>query len=79
LLIAKALNIVQQLEDPQTGLKSVYLITKNERGRDNPPMLLGQTLDRAADEASGEIFDQTETTVQTMLTASIYTRPSGTS
>ena len=67
LLIAKSLNIVQQIEDPKTGLKGVYLLTKNERGRDNPPMLLGQTLDRAADEASGEIFDQTETTVQTLL------------
>jgi hypothetical protein len=66
-LIAKALNIVQRWEDPQTGVASVYLITKNERLRDNPPMLLGQTLDSAADEATGEIFDQTEATVQTLL------------
>jgi hypothetical protein len=60
LLIAKAMNAAQQLEDPETGISSIYLLTKNERGRDNPPILLGTTIGRAAEEATGEIMDQLE-------------------
>ena len=67
LLIAKALNAVQQLQDPATGITSIYLLTKNERGRDNPPILLGATLERAAEEATGEIMDQLETLTEAAL------------
>jgi hypothetical protein len=67
LLIAKAMNAVRQLEDPATGLSSMYLLTKNERGRENSPILLGPTLARAADEATGEVMDQLESLTQSSL------------
>jgi hypothetical protein len=61
------MSAVQLLEDPDTGISSMYLITKNERGRDNPPMLLGATTERAAEEATGEIMDQLETLTQVAM------------
>ncbi len=67
LLIAKSLNILEKMEDPQTGAEGIYLKTKNEWGLENVPILLGQTLEQAAEELSGEIFDETEATIQTLL------------
>jgi len=42
LLIAKALGVVQALEDPDTGLTSLYLLLKDEHGFDRDPVRLGK-------------------------------------
>lgn len=55
------------MEDPQTGTEGIYLKTKNEFGLDNVPIFLGPTLEQAAEEVSGEVFDETETTIQNLL------------
>src|SRR5262249_55910622 len=42
LLIAKGMGAVQALEDPETGVTSLYLLMKDERGLDADPMKLGK-------------------------------------
>src|SRR5262249_5491603 len=42
LLIAKGMDAIQSLEDPETGLSSLYLLTKDNRGFDREPVRLGK-------------------------------------
>ena len=42
LLLAKAMNAVQALEDPDTGVTSLYLITTDDRGLSRDPLNLGK-------------------------------------
>ncbi|MFA7345903.1 MAG: tubulin-like doman-containing protein [Terrimicrobiaceae bacterium] len=43
LLLGRALRVIQELEDPDTGAKGVYLLSKDERGRENTPAHLGES------------------------------------
>jgi hypothetical protein len=67
LLLAKAMEVVQLLEDPDTGLKSLYLLTKNEKGRDNAPILLGRSMHDALQQSSLETYDALIAAVEPLL------------
>jgi hypothetical protein len=67
LLLANALGIVQTLEDPSTGISGVYLITRDESGRDDPPKKLGKDLADAADRVDPLAFDLLEYTIGRQL------------
>lgn len=58
ILIARAMGLVRELEDPETELKSIYLVTKNENGRPNPPEKLGDTLTDILKNAGQSLVDQ---------------------
>lgn len=45
LLLGRAMKIIQVSEDPKTGKTDVCLVTKDERGRDNDPVPLGESDD----------------------------------
>ena len=63
LLLARAMKLIGELEDPDTGNKGLYLLTKDERGRDNDPVLLG-----ASDE---EIVEKRDVALANRLLSSI--------
>jgi len=67
LLLAKAMDVVQLLEDPDTGLKNLYLLTKNEKGRENAPILLGKSMDNALQQSSLETYDALIASVDPLL------------
>jgi hypothetical protein len=71
LLIAQVLGSVKQLEDPQTGVSSIYLLTVDSSGRDNPPRLLGKDFATAADSVDALAFDDLDHSIDTAL-ASTY-------
>jgi hypothetical protein len=63
LLIAKSMNAIQTLEDPDTGLASLYLLTKDERGFDREPMRLGKDFGEAWANPNAEADDALSMTV----------------
>ena len=67
LLLAQAMGLVRPLEDPDTGENAMYLITKNEKGKPQPPVPLGRTLVDAVDEADLTRLDALEVTVRNLL------------
>src|ERR1700681_570827 len=67
LLLASALDIVQQLKDPETGAAGVYLRTKDKSGRDIEPVRLGDSLTGAVERVSAMSFDAMETQIQGLL------------
>jgi hypothetical protein len=66
-LIANAIGLVRILEDPTTGAKGAYLITKDAEGRDNTPVRLGKDLSEASDSVDPVAFDSLETNVKAQL------------
>jgi hypothetical protein len=74
LLLARSLGNVQQLEDPQTGVSAVYLLTKDSSGRDNPPRLLGKDFEEAADSVDALAFDELEHSIDTALASKYLLR-----
>ena len=65
--IAQAMGLIRELEDPETELKSIYLVTKNERGRPNPPEKLGESLDDVLKNAGQSLMDQLQDVVNQLL------------
>jgi hypothetical protein len=63
LLLAKSMNAVQTLEDPDTGVSSLYLLTKDERGFDREPMRLGKDFGEAWANPNAEADDALSMTV----------------
>ena len=45
LLLGRAMGVVTRYEDPQSGLASTYLVTKDHSGFDNEPVRLGDSLE----------------------------------
>ena len=67
LMMARAASLVQKLEDPDTGLMNVYLVTKNAKGRDNDPELLGRDFQSVLDDASLQTYDAVTSAVNQLL------------
>jgi hypothetical protein len=63
LMIAKAMNAVQTLEDPDTGVASLYLLAKDDRGFDLTPMRLGKNFGDAWSNPNAEAYDALSMTV----------------
>ncbi len=57
LLIAKAMGLVQVLEDPETGVAGLYLLLKDERGLSREPIFLGKDFADASSNPSPEASD----------------------
>jgi hypothetical protein len=67
MLVGRAVKVVQLLEDPQTGLSALYLLSRDAQGQENPPVLLGKTLREAADDLDAKNLDLLESSLQFML------------
>jgi Tubulin like len=67
LLVAHAMNLIRALEDPDTGESGVYLITKNDKGKAQPPTLLGRTLLDAVEAADLSRLDSLEANIRSLL------------
>ncbi len=67
LLIAKGMGLVQVLEDPDTGLGGLYLLSKDERGLDRDPMKLGKDFNEAWASPNAEASDALATAVTQSL------------
>jgi hypothetical protein len=57
------MNLVQTLEDPDTGLSSLYLLTKDESGFDREPIRLGKDFGEAWANPNAEADDALSMTV----------------
>jgi Tubulin like len=57
LLIARGIGSVQSLEEPDTGVSSLYLMLKDERGLDREPMRLGKDFAEAWANPNAEAED----------------------
>jgi hypothetical protein len=57
LLIAKAMGAVQSLEEPDSGVTSLYLLSKDERGLDRVPLKLGKDFIEAWSAPNAEALD----------------------
>ena len=67
MLIAQAVNVLQTLDDPETGATGVYMIVKDERGREKDPLLLGRTFIDAVNGLSAEMLGKVQQALQTLL------------
>jgi hypothetical protein len=65
LMIGKAMEVVQTLEDPDTGAKNLFLVNKNDKGRRLVP--LGKDLSAALGESNLLTYDALVTTIQPLL------------
>ncbi|HTC95775.1 MAG TPA: tubulin-like doman-containing protein [Terriglobales bacterium] len=66
LMIGRAMQVVQTLEDPDTGMKNLYLISKNGNGHENP-VPLGRDINDAVGESNVLTFDALVSTIQPLL------------
>jgi hypothetical protein len=67
LLIAKGMDAVQPLQDPETGITNLYLLAKDERGLDREPLKLGKDLAEAYANPSAEASDALAAAVEAAL------------
>lgn len=67
LLLAQALKLVADLEDPDTGVKASFLLTRDQAGRDTEPVKLGKTFADAVENGSAMTFDALQTQVGSRL------------
>ena len=67
LMIAKSMNLVQSLENPDTGATSLYLLTRNNQGRENEPIELGKDFAAAVENANLINYDALGGAVETGL------------
>ena len=65
LMIGRAMEVVQTLEDPSTGVKTLYLVNRNDKG--GPPVPLGRDLNEALGESNLLTYDALVTTIQPLL------------
>ena len=61
-LIAQAMGLIKEFDDPDTELKSFRLVTKNERGRQITSDPLGETLDEVIQKGGQSLLDQLQDT-----------------
>jgi len=66
-MLAHAMECARILEDPDTGVTSLYLVARDEKGRDLEPLLLGKDLRSAVAEASSTTFDSVSSCVKRLL------------
>jgi hypothetical protein len=57
LLLAKGMDAVQALEDPETGVTSLYLLLNDEHGLAREPMKLGKNFNEAYSNPNAEASD----------------------
>jgi len=69
LLIAKSMGAVQSIEDPDTGIGSLYLLAKDDRGLDREPLKLGKDFAEAYGNPSAEASDALAAAVAAALAA----------
>jgi hypothetical protein len=67
LMMGQAANLIQKLEDPDTGHTNIYLVTKNAKGRENDPELLGKDFQSVVDDGSLSVYDALTTAVNQAL------------
>ena len=67
ILIARALELIQPLKNPTTGVESLALVTKDENGFDNDPVPLGKTLVDSAGKLDSTTTRALRTAVQQTL------------
>ncbi len=67
LLLGKAMDGIREIEDPETGGKSLYLVTKDARGREQRPMFLAQTEENLAQSGDPTVSYQLESMVRARL------------
>ena len=67
LLIAKCMNKVQLLEDPETGITSLYLVLTDDRGIPLDPIKLGKDFAEAASNPNAAALDALAMTVNQAL------------
>lgn len=66
-LVARATNLIQELEDPETGRKGVYLVTRDARGRDNDPVALGDNEDAIVEKRDVSLVYHLRAGIQQLL------------
>ena len=74
LLVGRALNLVQEIENPDTGLKALYLVTKDERGRDNDPIQLGESDDYIVEKRDVAMSYQLRAAIQKIVASEFQHR-----
>jgi hypothetical protein len=74
LLLGRALTLVQELEDPDTGLKSLYLVTKDDRGRDSDPVVLGDSDDDVLEKRDIAMSYKLRAAIRKLVTADFQHR-----
>lgn len=57
LMLGRAMGVLQSLEDPDTGVTSIYLIAKDKRGRELDPLPLGRDFASIVDDADLTAYD----------------------
>lgn len=67
ILIAQAMGLIRELEDPDTELKRICLVTKNERGRQVAEPI-GETMADILKNAGQNLMDQLQELVGQLLT-----------
>lgn len=67
LMLAQAMEVIQTLEDPDTGISSLYLLPRDEKGREMDPVMLGKDAASAISDASLITFDSITSTVGPLL------------
>lgn len=67
LLLAKAMGMTRELEDPESGTKSLYLVEKDERGREKPPVPLATNEAELAEAGDPAVAFRIQNAVQAAL------------
>lgn len=71
-LLGRAMNVIQTIENPSTGIKSLALVTKDEYGFDNDPVLLGANIIEAAGKLNAAATRTIRTEVDKLLNGPDY-------
>ena len=71
-LLGRALDVIQKLENPVTGLTNMALVTKDENGFDNDPVVLGNTLVDSVGRLNSDAVRTISATVQELLDGEQY-------
>jgi len=66
LLLARAMNVIQQLENPETGVQEFWVVLKDPKGNEKVEPL-APTLDDALEKADAAVLDWLESIVGTLL------------
>ncbi len=67
LMLAQAMEVVAALEDPDTGVTSLYLMPRDKNGKELEPVNLGKTMEEAISDASLASQDSIQSTVMPLL------------
>lgn len=67
LLLGRAMKLIQELEDPDTGKPGIYLITKDERGRDNDPVALGASDEEIVEKRDVALANRLRISIQKLI------------